>query len=107
MQQEWDPAGGRFDETKLQAWKLLRNLVRDNVAESHQRLNPAVAEGVISLDVEQGEKRRTARARMNANRQIEIVGRLVDRKQIGIVQRPASFDAAEKDADRAVALGPF
>ena len=36
--------------------KLLRNLVGDDVAEGHQRLNSAMAESVVPLDIEQREE---------------------------------------------------
>src|SRR5215831_12799324 len=64
-------------------------------------------ESVVSFDVEQVQKSRTAGSRMNANREIEIICGFVNWKEIRIIQRPISFDAAKKDADRPIVFGPL
>src|SRR3972149_9969582 len=107
MEQEGHPPGGSFDEAELEVGKLLWNLIRDDIAKSQERLHPAVAEGVIALDAEEIEEQRAAGAGVNANRQIEIVGRLINGKQIGIIESPPAFDAAKKNSHGAVVLGPF
>ena len=68
MNQEGRPARGCFDETKTEARKLLGNLISDDVAESEQRHDPSVAEGVIARDVEHLEDRFHAAAGVNADR---------------------------------------
>src|ERR1043166_2196984 len=107
VEQERHPSGGRFNETKFEPGKLLGDLVGDEISESKQRLHSAVAEGMIAFDVEQIQKSRAAGPCVNANRQFQIVGGFIDRKQIRVVESPGSLNAAEEDTDSAVVLSPF
>ncbi len=79
----------------------------NQVAEREQRLHPAVTKSVISFDVEQIQKQRTARAGVNQNRQIRVAGGLVDRVEVRIIERPLSFDTAKENTDRAVVFAPL
>ena len=51
----------------------------------------------IALQVEKIDERRTTRALVNADRQIEIAGFLIDREKIRIVQCASALDAAEEN----------
>src|SRR6185295_14979178 len=102
MHHERHPSRRSFKETELQFWILFGNLVTDQIAERQYRLNPAMAEGVIALDVEQLDKFWAARAGVNTDRQIGIVGRLIDWMEVRIVEGALSLDATEEHAHRAV-----
>jgi hypothetical protein len=57
-----------------------------------------VGERVATLDIDQVVERRRALTLVNADRQTERLGLLVDREEVGVVQSPVAFDPAEEDA---------
>ena len=65
-----------------------------------------MAEGVIAFDIEQ--LRKTGQPAPVCTRiGNPIVGRLIDRKEIRIIQGAAPFDAAEEHAHRAIVFAHF
>ena len=64
-------------------------------------------EGVIALDIEKLHQMAAARPGVDADRQVELFGPVINRKEIGIVQGQVAFHAAKENSHRAVCFRPF
>src|SRR5687768_8601499 len=87
-----NPLRADFDNSDAQIGKLLRDAIDQKRMKcaDHRQLEFAEArfieEKVVRLD--------TAVGRMNANRQIEFAGHVIQRKKIRITQTPVGFQAS-------------
>src|SRR5262245_4039856 len=77
------PLRADFEESHLQSWKPLRNPIHDHVMKrAHEHhLELREADGFVLEVVEQDW---TAGGGMNAEREVQSAGRVVERKEVGV-----------------------
>src|SRR6476659_1134688 len=107
MHHERHPTRRSLDKAEFQLRKLFWNFVMYQITKRKQRLNAAMAERVISVHIEEIQKQRTTGSSVDQNRQIRVTGRLVNRIEIRVIQRPLSLDAAKENTHCAVVFAPL